>query len=75
MWYLVHGARVVGAFEMPTDVASKKTASESIANIYRTGAGLLDSYEHADSMMVVMQWFRKYQAERNRCMSPEIAIG
>jgi hypothetical protein len=31
---------------------------------------LLDSYEHADSMMVVMQWFRKHPRERKRCVLP-----
>jgi hypothetical protein len=49
-------------------------AAEKIAAIYRTGAGLLDSYEHADSMMVVMQWFRKHPGERKRCLTPDEAM-
>jgi hypothetical protein len=42
--------------------------------VYQSGAGLLDSYEHADSMMVVMQWFRRHPAERKRCISPDVAL-
>lgn len=74
MWYLVHGARVVAAFEKPQDAASRQAVREKITSIYRTGSGLLDSYEHADSMLVVMQWFRKYQTERARCMAPKEAL-
>jgi excinuclease ABC subunit C len=70
MWYLIHGARTVAALEMPGDESSKKAAAKRIAAVYQTGAGLLESYEHADSMMVVMQWFRKYPGERKRCLAP-----
>ena len=74
MWYLIHGARTVAAFEAPTDRASRKAAAEKIAALYRNRAGLLDSYEHADSMMVVMQWFRKHAKERDRCLMPDKAL-
>src|SRR5262245_3526853 len=69
MWYLIHGARTVAALEVPNDAPSKKAAAEMIEAIYRTGSGLLESYEHADSMMVVMQWFRKNPVERERCLT------
>jgi excinuclease ABC subunit C len=74
MWHLIHGARTVAALEAPIDSVSRKMAAEKIAAIYRTGAGLLDSYEHADSMMVVMQWFRKHPGERKRCLTPDEAM-
>jgi hypothetical protein len=68
-WYLIHGARAVSAMAAPTDAASKKLAAEKIAALYRDRSGLLDSYEHADGMMIVMQWFRKHPRERERCLS------
>jgi excinuclease ABC subunit C len=70
MWYLIHGARVVAAVEAPTDPASRQIANEKIAAVYRDRTGLIDSYEHADGMMIVMQWFRKYPRERERCLTP-----
>jgi excinuclease ABC subunit C len=72
-WHLIHGARVVAVVEAPRNPATRKAAREKIAAIYQHRAELLDTYEHADSMMVVMQWFRKHSAERNRCLSPEDA--
>ena len=66
-WHLIHGARVIASVEKPHDAATRKIAAEQIEAIYRNRAGLLDSYEHADSMMVVMQWFRKHSGERGRC--------
>jgi excinuclease ABC subunit C len=74
-WYLIHGARTVGVLAPPTDEASKKQVREQIDAIFRGQAGLLDSYEHADGMMVVMQWFRKHPRERKRCLTPEQARG
>ncbi len=66
-WHLIHGARTVASVQKPHDAATRKIAAEQIDAIYRHRAGLLDSYEHADSMMVVMQWFRKHPGERGRC--------
>jgi excinuclease ABC subunit C len=69
-WHLIHGARVVGILAPPQDEASRDAAREKLDSIYGKGTGLLDSYEHADSMMVVMQWFRKHPRERKRCVLP-----
>ncbi len=66
-WHLIHGARAVASVEKPRDAATRKIAAEQIDAIYRNRAGLLDTYEHADSMMVVMQWFRKHPGERAKC--------
>ncbi|HZZ82849.1 MAG TPA: GIY-YIG nuclease family protein [Gemmataceae bacterium] len=68
-WHLIHGARTIASILKPHDAASRKAAKEQIDAIYRNRSGLLDSYEHADSMMVVMQWFRKYPGEREKCIS------
>lgn len=70
-WYLIHGARVVDALAAPHDAATRTLAGERIDALYRGRSDLLDSYEHADGMMVVMQWFRKHPAEREKCLSPE----
>jgi excinuclease ABC subunit C len=74
IWYLIHGARTVGVLDTPHDADSRRSARQRIESIYRARAGLLDSYEHADSMMVVMLWFRKYPKERARCLTPEQAL-
>jgi excinuclease ABC subunit C len=67
-WYLIHGARTVDVIEAPHDEATREIAAERIDAVYRGRSGLLDSYEHADSMMVVMHWFRKYPGERAKCL-------
>jgi excinuclease ABC subunit C len=74
-WYLIHGARTVDVMEAPRDPASRKLAAEKIHALYRGRTGLLDSYEHADGMMIVMQWFRKNPRERDKCLTPAAAIG
>lgn len=73
-WHLIHGARAIGTFATPTDADAIKRAREKITAVYRHRAGLLDGYEHADGMMIVMQWFRKYPQERARCLTPEQAM-
>ncbi|MBI1833160.1 MAG: GIY-YIG nuclease family protein [Planctomycetes bacterium] len=72
LWYLIHGARTVAVVEAPHDANSRKIAAEQIEAVYRGRADLLDSYEHVDSMMVVMQWFRKHPHERERCLAPSV---
>src|SRR5207247_1099516 len=69
IWYLIHGARTVDVVEAPRDEATHKIAAERIVSLYRGRADLLDSYEHADGMMIVMQWFRKHPRERERCLA------
>jgi excinuclease ABC subunit C len=66
-WYLIHGARTVAVFKAPVDDATRDAAAEKIRAIYRGRSELLESYEHADSMMIVMQWFRKHPREREKC--------
>jgi hypothetical protein len=67
-WYFIHGSRTVDAMIAPHDEAGHKLAAEKKQAIYRSRAGLLDCYEHADSMMLVMLWFRQHPKERQRCM-------
>ena len=55
LWYLIHGARMVDVVEAPRDEATRKIAADRIDALYRGRADLLDSYEHADGMMIVMQ--------------------
>lgn len=73
-WHLIHGARPIAAVAKPRDAADGKKAAERIEAVYRHASGLLDGYEHADSMMVVMQWFRKHPGERKNCFPPTAAI-
>ncbi len=73
-WYLIHGARVVAAVQAPHDKATRQLAAERIDALYRGRSDLLDSYEHADGMMIVMQWFRKYPSERAKCLTPTEAL-
>lgn len=69
-WYFIHGARTLDVMPAPHDAATRQQAAEKIEQYYRGQAGLLDSYEHADGMMVVMSWFRKHPRERERCLMP-----
>ena len=71
-WYLIHGARTVAVLAAPHNPATRKFAREMIRSLYRDRSGLLDSYEHADSMMIVMQWFRKNPGEREKCLTPDL---
>jgi hypothetical protein len=70
IWYLIHGARVVDVVGAPQNKSARKQVAERINAVYRGRLGLLDSYEHADSMMIVMQWFRKHPGERAKCLPP-----
>jgi excinuclease ABC subunit C len=74
LWYLIHGARTLDVVEAPRDKATRKIAAERIDALYRGRSDLLEGYEHADSMMVVMQWFRKHPAERKKCLLPKDAL-
>jgi excinuclease ABC subunit C len=73
LWYLIHGARTLDVVPAPHDAASRKLARERLDAIYQGRSDLLDSYEHADGMAIVMQWFRKYPAERKKCLTPQQA--
>jgi excinuclease ABC subunit C len=73
-WYLIHGARTVDVLEEPRDDPTRKIASDRIHALYRGRSDLLDSYEHADGMMIVMQWFRKHPREREKCLTPDEAL-
>lgn len=73
-WYLIHGARTVDVLEAPRDARTRINASDRIHALYRGRSDLLDSYEHADGMMIVMQWFRKHPRERERCLTPDEAL-
>jgi excinuclease ABC subunit C len=73
-WYLIHGARTVDVLVAPRDEATRKVAAEKIAALYQGRSDLLDSYEHADGMMIVMQWFRRHPGERAKCLSPDEAL-
>ena len=75
MWYLIHGARTVGVLAPPHDEETRTIAREKLQAVYRGRSDLLDSYEHADGMMVVMQWFRKHPRELKKCLSPVEAMG
>jgi excinuclease UvrABC nuclease subunit len=73
-WYLIHGARTVEVVEAPRDERTRKIASDRIHALYRGQSDLLDTYEHADGKMIVMQWFRKHPRERAKCLTPQEAI-
>jgi excinuclease ABC subunit C len=72
-WYFIHGARTVAAMPAPHDAATRRDVRAKIQEHFRDRAGVLDSYEHADSRMLVMQWFRAHPGERKRCFSPDSA--
>lgn len=75
-WYLIHGARTVAAIPEPHDEPTRRAARQVLRETYRgpASAALRASYEHADSMMIAMAWFRKYPQERARTLTPEQAM-
>ena len=75
LWYLVHAGRIVKFVEEPRDPAGARVAREAIQALLGTqSAGLLESHEHADGMMLVMAWFRKYPKELKKTLTPEQAL-
>jgi hypothetical protein len=64
------------AVPAPTDAATRQGAAQALRQVYRHGrAGpLLEPYEHADGMVVVLGWFRKYPQERAKTLSLEQAL-
>ena len=73
-WYLIHGARTVDVVEAPRDDPTRKIATDRIHALYRGRSDLLDCYEHADGMMIVMHWFHKHPREREKCLTPDEAL-
>jgi excinuclease ABC subunit C len=75
-WYLIHGARTVAAIARPDSADGKRQARERIAAVYR-GQGadrLLEMYEHADGMVLVLAWFQKHPDELKRTLTPQEAL-
>jgi excinuclease ABC subunit C len=74
-WYLIHGARTIAAMPRPHDAVTRQQAAQAVRQVYSHGqAALLEPYEYADGMMVVMGWFRKYPQEKERVLTPEQAL-
>jgi excinuclease ABC subunit C len=76
LWYLIHGARTLAALPAPADAASKEQARSAIQAIFHEQRAdwLREAYEHADGMMLVLAWFRKYPGELKRTLSPQQAL-
>lgn len=74
-WYLIHGARVLARVAAPSDAATAKQAARAIDAVYsgKRLDQLLTPYEHHDGRLLVMQWFRRDPAQRNKTMPPEQA--
>jgi excinuclease ABC subunit C len=75
-WYFVHGARVVAAAPEPGHGESARHTARLITSVYggKRPEDLLASYEHHDSRMLVMQWFRQRRRERRKTLTPEEAL-
>jgi excinuclease ABC subunit C len=75
-WYLIHGAHTVTAVPRPVDVPTREQALRALRQVYRHGPAeaLIEPYEHADGMVVVLGWFRKYAREKERALTPEQAM-
>jgi excinuclease ABC subunit C len=75
-WYLIHGARTLRAVSPPTDAESKRQAREAVEIAFRDqrAGSLREAYEHADGMLLVLAWFRKYPEELKRTLSPRKAL-
>jgi hypothetical protein len=66
----------VAALARPDSAESKRQARERIAAVYR-GQGadrLLEMYEHADGMVLVLAWFQKHPDELKRTLTPQEAL-
>jgi excinuclease ABC subunit C len=76
MWYLLHGARVLGCVNAPCDAASAQFALERLGGIYgpNNAEPILDAYEPIDGMVLVLSWFRKYPRQQHRGHAPAAAM-
>jgi excinuclease ABC subunit C len=73
-WYLIHGARILAWAPAPRDVPSSRHAASALTAVYGPkSAHLLAPYEHHDGRLIVMQWFRRFPAERAKTLTPERA--
>ncbi len=75
-WYLVHGARIVRVVLAPTNLETRRAAQKALQAIYfkKSLDSLLEPYEHADGMSLVMAWFRKHRKEHEKVISPADAL-
>lgn len=75
-WYLIHGGRAIRMVTAPRDPTSAREAMATLRAVYfDSSRGLLvDSYEHADGLMLVSAWFRKFPRELKRTFAPAEAV-
>lgn len=76
LWYLVHGARVLGCVAAPFDAATAATALAALRRVFGRGNSepLLEAYEPIDGKVLVLSWFRKHPRERRRAIAPADAL-
>jgi excinuclease ABC subunit C len=76
LWYLLHGARVLGCVAAPHDAATAEAANAELGRIYgpKNAGPLLDAYEPIDGMVLVLGWFRKFPTHRRRSHAPAAAL-
>jgi excinuclease UvrABC nuclease subunit len=74
-WYLIHGGRTVAALKVPSNPVTARQAAELIQATYQQDRGqALEAYEHADNVMLVAAWFRRYPGERTKTLTPAEAL-
>ncbi len=76
IWYLLHGARVLGCVAAPRDRVTAKRALERLRRVYGTNNAepILDAYEPIDGMVLILGWFRKYPRQKRHALAPAEAV-
>lgn len=76
MWYLIHGARVLGCVAEPRDRATAEVAINYLNRFFgkANAEPILDAYEPIDGMILILGWFRKHPRQRRRALTPADAL-
>lgn len=75
IWYLIHGGRTIAATPQPVDAETAGAAARLIESVYQKNhARSLEAYEHVDGFMIVSLWFKRFPGERERTITPEMAL-
>ena len=74
LWLILRGGRLIGSIAAPRDAKRKLAAAKKLRSIQRQDLGLPTNLKEMNLQMIVMAWFRKYPATKQRLIGFDEAI-
>jgi hypothetical protein len=76
VWYLIRRGWVAATVARPTDSPSARAAQERIADVFEHNRPWAQPsrVDGIDGVLLVASWFKRYPAERERVLEPDLAL-